>query len=165
MTVETNGDRVEIQPEVSEAPEDVFGAPGADLGPPETGTRSPGPRDDTAPDTTKLSCEWPGQPTQPSTPSRRIDRDATRRANPGKWLERTPPGVANLRECYEECLEWQWRTPDGLPVIGEAGGVIFATGHGMLGVTLAPLTGRLVASLVDGSASHPALERLSPGRF
>jgi D-amino-acid dehydrogenase len=56
-------------------------------------------------------------------------------------------------------------TPDGLPVIGAARGVIFATGHGMLGVTLAPLTGRLVASVVAGSASHPALARLSPGRF
>ena len=56
-------------------------------------------------------------------------------------------------------------TPDGLPVIGESRGVVFATGHGMLGVTLGPLTGRLVASLVAGAAVHPALGRLSPGRF
>jgi len=56
-------------------------------------------------------------------------------------------------------------TPDGLPVIGAARGVIFATGHGMLGVTLAPLTGRLVAKLAAGSADHPALPRLSPERF
>ena len=59
-------------------------------------------------------------------------------------------------------------TPDGLPVIGahrRAPRVIFATGHGMLGVTLAPLTGRLVAAIADGSASHPALGRLSPERF
>jgi D-amino-acid dehydrogenase len=56
-------------------------------------------------------------------------------------------------------------TPDGLPVIGAANGVVFATGHGMLGVTLAPLTGRLVASIVAGSAVHPALPRLSPERF
>ena len=41
-------------------------------------------------------------------------------------------------------------TPDGLPVIGESRGVVFATGHGMLGVTLGPLTGRLVASIVAG---------------
>ena len=36
-------------------------------------------------------------------------------------------------------------TPDGLPVIGahrRAPRAVFATGHGMLGVTLAPLTGR-----------------------
>jgi D-amino-acid dehydrogenase len=59
-------------------------------------------------------------------------------------------------------------TPDGLPVIGthaRAPHVIFATGHGMLGVTLAPLTGRLVASIAAGSAVHPALARLSPARF
>ena len=59
-------------------------------------------------------------------------------------------------------------TPDGLPVIGAHGrvpNVVFATGHGMLGVTLAPLTGRLVASVVRGGPSHPALARLSPERF
>ncbi len=59
-------------------------------------------------------------------------------------------------------------TPDGLPVIGAHGrvpNVVFATGHGMLGVTLAPLTGRLVASVVRGEPSHPALARLSPERF
>jgi D-amino-acid dehydrogenase len=59
-------------------------------------------------------------------------------------------------------------TPDGLPVIGthpDAPRVVFATGHGMLGVTLGPLTGRLVASIVQGSAAHPALGRLSPERF
>ena len=59
-------------------------------------------------------------------------------------------------------------TPDGLPVIGvhrRAPRAVFATGHGMLGVTLAPLTGRLVAGLVAGTASHRALEALSPERF
>jgi D-amino-acid dehydrogenase len=59
-------------------------------------------------------------------------------------------------------------TPDGLPVIGphpRADRVILATGHGMLGVTLWPLTGRLVAGLVAGAADHPALPALSPARF
>jgi D-amino-acid dehydrogenase len=59
-------------------------------------------------------------------------------------------------------------TPDGIPVIGahpSAPRVIFATGHGMLGVTLAPLTGRLVASIAGGSPAHTALDRLSPARF
>jgi D-amino-acid dehydrogenase len=59
-------------------------------------------------------------------------------------------------------------TPDGLPAIGThaaAPGVVFATGHGMLGVALAPLTGRLVAGLVAGQAAHPGLEPLSPERF
>ena len=56
-------------------------------------------------------------------------------------------------------------TPDGLPVIGSSKGIVFATGHGMLGVTLGPLTGRLVASVVRGDATHWALDRLSPERF
>jgi D-amino-acid dehydrogenase len=59
-------------------------------------------------------------------------------------------------------------TPDGLPVIGihaRAPRVVIATGHGMLGVTLAPLTGRLVADLVAGRPDQPALARLSPERF
>ena len=59
-------------------------------------------------------------------------------------------------------------TPDGLPVIGahrRAPRAVFATGHGMLGVTLAPLTGRLVSDLIAGTASHRALEALSPERF
>jgi D-amino-acid dehydrogenase len=59
-------------------------------------------------------------------------------------------------------------TPDGLPVIGAHGAaprVVFATGHGMLGVALAPLTGRLVAGLVTGGSAHRALEPLSPERF
>jgi glycine/D-amino acid oxidase-like deaminating enzyme len=35
----------------------------------------------------------------------------------------------------------------------------------MLGVTMGPLTGRLVADLVLDRASHPALKQLSPERF
>jgi D-amino-acid dehydrogenase len=59
-------------------------------------------------------------------------------------------------------------TPDGLPVIGAHPRVpraVFATGHGMLGVTLAPLTGRLVAGVVAGTAAHRALAALAPQRF
>lgn len=45
-------------------------------------------------------------------------------------------------------------TPDGLPVLGRAGtwrNLYLATGHGMLGVTLAPATGWILARLiVDG---------------
>jgi len=74
--------------------------------------------------------------------------------------------VLNLRA--EPRLVWHGLrpcTPDGLPVIGSRNGVILATGHGMLGVTLAPLTGRLVADLIAGRADHPALGPLSPERF
>ena len=59
-------------------------------------------------------------------------------------------------------------TPDGLPVIGRAPGVenlVLATGHAMLGITLAPVTGEIVAGLVCGEAPTHALEPLRPERF
>lgn len=57
-------------------------------------------------------------------------------------------------------------TPDGLPVIGriaEEANVWVATGHGMLGLTLAPTTARAVRRLLRGDAEpDPAV---APGRF
>jgi D-amino-acid dehydrogenase len=59
-------------------------------------------------------------------------------------------------------------TPDGLPVIGPVPGhegLFVATGHGMLGVTLAPVTGELLApAVVDGRASL-TLSAFSIARF
>lgn len=59
-------------------------------------------------------------------------------------------------------------TPDGLPVVGRAPRherVILATGHCMLGLSLAPYTGRLVAQLAAGDAPSSDLSPLSPRRF
>jgi D-amino-acid dehydrogenase len=59
-------------------------------------------------------------------------------------------------------------TPDGLPVIGRVPGYLgayVATGHAMLGLTLGPVSGRLIAELViDGVASIP-LDAFQAGRF
>ena len=56
--------------------------------------------------------------------------------------------------------------PDGLPIVGEARpGLFVATGHAMLGVTLAPATGEAVAAAMLGEAQEPALAGLSPARF
>lgn len=61
--------------------------------------------------------------------------------------------------------EWMGQrptTPDSLPVIGRSprqGHVFYAFGHGHIGLTLGPTTGRLVADLVAGRA--PPLD-LSP---
>ena len=58
-------------------------------------------------------------------------------------------------------------TPDSLPLLGPvpgAPGVLVATGHGMLGVTLAPATGVAVAALARGE--RPSwLAPLDPARF
>ena len=61
-------------------------------------------------------------------------------------------------------------TPDGLPVVGKPHGLdnlIVASGHGTLGVSLAPVTGELVASLVLGRGKDLPVdpELLSPDRF
>lgn len=58
--------------------------------------------------------------------------------------------------------------PDGLPVIGRTRAyenLIVATGHGMLGMSLGPVTGRLVAQLVCGEQPEVDLRLLSPDRF
>jgi D-amino-acid dehydrogenase len=59
-------------------------------------------------------------------------------------------------------------TPDGMPIVGRAPGddrVILATGHGMLGITLAPTTGEHVATLARGLELHSELAPLRPDRF
>lgn len=58
-------------------------------------------------------------------------------------------------------------TPDSLPFIGAVPGVrnlYLAAGHGMLGVTLAPATGTLIAALVLDGASADELEPFAIGR-
>jgi D-amino-acid dehydrogenase len=65
---------------------------------------------------------------------------------------------AGLRPC----------TPDGLPVIGRPYGVeplVIATGHARKGLSLSPVTGRLVAELIAGEAPSLDLAPLSPDRF
>ena len=58
-------------------------------------------------------------------------------------------------------------TPDSLPVIGTAPRserVVLAYGHGHLGLTLGPLTGRLVADRLAGRPPAPALDACRPRR-
>lgn len=56
--------------------------------------------------------------------------------------------------------------PDGLPVIGRiAPNVTVASGHSMLGVTLAPVTGELVAEIVAGGQVPDVLRPFDPLRF
>lgn len=59
-------------------------------------------------------------------------------------------------------------SPDGLPYLGRtarARNLIVATGHAMMGVSLAPVTGRLVGELLAGERPSLALEPLSPDRY
>jgi len=59
-------------------------------------------------------------------------------------------------------------TPDGLPYIGRFArysNIIAATGHAMLGITLAPITGQLVAEIIGGKTPRVALAPLRCERF
>ncbi len=65
---------------------------------------------------------------------------------------------AGLRPC----------TPEGLPVIGRpkrVPGLVLATGHAMKGVSLAPVTGQLVAELVARETPSHDLAPFRPDRF
>ena len=78
-----------------------------------------------------------------------------------------------LHEPDAEPVEERWTgfrpmTPDGLPIIGKAApwkNVYLATGHNMLGLTLAPATGKLLAEQMTQNAPHLDLEPYSPSRF
>jgi D-amino-acid dehydrogenase len=58
-------------------------------------------------------------------------------------------------------------SPDGLPYLGRAPGwpnVVVATGHAMMGFSLGPVTGRLVAELVAGERPSLDIALLDPAR-
>jgi len=71
----------------------------------------------------------------------------------------------------DEGVEWVGMrplTPDGLPMLGRVPGyrnLLVATGHAMLGITMAPVTGELMADVMTGKESAAALAPFDPGRF
>jgi D-amino-acid dehydrogenase len=77
-----------------------------------------------------------------------------------------------LREPHAEpVLEswtgWRPMTPDSLPLIGRAPAlenVFVAAGHGMLGVSMSPATGRLIAELVSCETPHIDPQPYAVGR-
>ncbi len=96
--------------------------------------------------------------------------------------ERIPPQrIQQLRDSAEPYLlephtasehntwyGWRPMTWDSLPIIGAvpklANGFL-ATGHNMLGLSLAPATGRLLTELVQGQKPHLDPEPFRPDRF
>lgn len=72
---------------------------------------------------------------------------------------------------FEGIEPWQGMrpcSPDGLPYLGRTGrwsNVVVATGHAMMGLSLAPGTGRLVASVVGGRDPEVPVGLFSPDRF
>ncbi|MCP5517650.1 MAG: FAD-dependent oxidoreductase [Verrucomicrobiales bacterium] len=59
-------------------------------------------------------------------------------------------------------------SPDGLPYLGRSErwrNLVVATGHAMMGLSLAPITGRLVADLLSDRTPSIPLAMLSPDRY
>ncbi len=59
-------------------------------------------------------------------------------------------------------------SPDGLPYVGRTAkfaNLSLATGHAMLGLSLAPITGRLMGEILSGENPSHDLQLLSPDRF
>lgn len=59
-------------------------------------------------------------------------------------------------------------SPDGLPYVGRfrrLPNLYIATGHAMMGVSLAPVTGHLISQLLTGDATPPDLAALDPERY
>lgn len=78
-----------------------------------------------------------------------------------------------LREPHCEPIKniwygWRPMTHDSVPIIGPCPGrkkVILATGHNMLGLSMATGTGKLVAEMVTGAKPHLSPSPYSPERF
>jgi D-amino-acid dehydrogenase len=67
----------------------------------------------------------------------------------------------------ESWYGWRPMTPDSLPFIGRVPGfdnLFLAAGHGMLGVSMSPATGRLIADLVSGATPHVDPQPYAVGR-
>jgi len=76
--------------------------------------------------------------------------------------------VTDLPEPVSEWCGLRPCTPDGLPVIGRVpgySGAYVTTGHAMLGLTLGPVTGSLIADLVIGGSASLGIGAFRPGRF
>jgi D-amino-acid dehydrogenase len=59
-------------------------------------------------------------------------------------------------------------SPDGMPYLGRTQrwkNLTIATGHAMMGLSLAPATGKIVADVLSGEKSPVALDLMSPDRF
>lgn len=78
-----------------------------------------------------------------------------------------------LLEPFTQAIEetwygWRPMTWDSLPIIGrvpELNNAFLATGHNMLGVSMAAATGRIIAELVQEKPVHLDISAFSPSRF
>jgi D-amino-acid dehydrogenase len=93
----------------------------------------------------------------------RPERFEAMRAGARRYL-----GVELDTAAAEEWTGWRAMTPDELPIIGRSprlANVWVATGHGRMGVSMAPGTARLVRELLTGGEAHLDPAPYAPSRF
>jgi D-amino-acid dehydrogenase len=59
-------------------------------------------------------------------------------------------------------------SPDGLPYIGKSKGfsnLFFASGHSMMGLSLAPATGKIIAQVITNTKTDVAIDAFDPDRY
>ncbi|WP_207531731.1 NAD(P)/FAD-dependent oxidoreductase [Desertivirga arenae] len=86
--------------------------------------------------------------------------ESTRNYFPG--LKPELPEISNVWYGFRPC------SPDGLPYIGRSqklNNLIVATGHGMMGLSLGPATGKLVSELIKEEKTSLDVSVYSPNRF
>lgn len=88
--------------------------------------------------------------------------DALKRGAAEYLIEPEGPSVV------EEWYGWRPMTYDDLPILGRAAALdnlVLATGHGMLGITMSAITGRLIAELISGAPPTLDPAAFQPSRF
>ncbi len=74
----------------------------------------------------------------------------------------------HTEQIEEKWFGWRPMTWDSLPIVGRAPrlkNAWLATGHNMLGLSLGPATGRLIAEMIQGRPTHIDTDAFSPARF
>ena len=76
------------------------------------------------------------------------------------------------QEDFDRCRPWVGLrpcSPDGLPYLGRTvrwSNLSICTGHGMMGISLSMISGRIIAELIDGERCDvEGLQQLSPDRY
>jgi D-amino-acid dehydrogenase len=75
-----------------------------------------------------------------------------------------PVGAVDTHTWYG----WRPMTWDSLPIVGRVprlSNALLAAGHNMLGLTLAPVTGKIIADILAERPTSLPIEALSPARF
>jgi D-amino-acid dehydrogenase len=97
---------------------------------------------------------------------------AVDRKRVGHILDDTLPFLRGWKPAPGEAEKQGWAgfrpaTPDSLPLLGPIpgqDGLYVAAGHGMLGVTLAPASGEVIADMLESGSVAPEFEPFRPQR-